>query len=347
MTQPSPQSQPTEANACPPPPPQYKDAPLPSQPQPKTEITIRLPRLLRGCNAGQAVRVAVILAIVHLLFMIIWMNSLIHRANNIACITASYIVIIATVVTLLLLFSPIVASKVTFKRNSRAIKFGTIAFLATINAYNGMASGVQLFVNGRDAFTCLTLMLLSGAVAFFLGTLCYKAYAGLNEASASSASDGSSNSDTLKMPELKDVDGLQQKCHLKTALTLSLVVCIVLTGTGSSYRYSSPIIVIASAGILMGSAVHAVSLYKGQEVGKERDFVLTLVLLSTSLMNALCGFLFWTYNYYCTNSAVAAACVSLVMAAEFLHKLWTLVCPEPEAAVASANPEKPPITQFA
>lgn len=150
---------------------------------------------------------------------------------------------------------------------------------------------VNVFVHAQTSqvrpslLTLCQLQLLSGAVAFFLGTLCYKAYAGLNEASASSASDGSSNSDTLKMPELKDVDGLQQKCHLKTALvsvtflqtrtkrlcqTLSLVVCIVLTGTGSSYRYSSPIIVIASAGILMGSAVHAVSLYKGQEVGKER-----------------------------------------------------------------------------
>lgn len=76
-----------------------------------------------------------------------------------------------------------------------------------------------------------------------------------------------------------------------------------------------------------------------------QDFVLTIVFLSTSLMNALCGFL--TYNYYCVNAAVAAACVSLVKAAEFFHKLWTLVRAEPEAAEATVNPEKPTITQFA
>lgn len=336
-----PQSQPAGANAHPPPPP-YEDVPLPSQTEPKTEITIRLPRFLCGCKTGKSVRFAMFLAGVQLLVMAIWMNG---QYDNIACITASYVVIIPTIVTPLLLYSPVVNSA-TFKRYSRAIVFGTIAFLATANAYNGLANGVQFFMDGRDAFVCFVLMLLSVAIAYCLGSICYKAYAGLDEASEPSAVDGPASSDILKMPELKDVDGLQQKCHLKTAITLSLVVCILLVGT-NSYRYSSPIIVIASGGILVGSAAHAHSAYKGQELSKERDFILTLVFLSTSLMNALCGFLFWTYNYYCTNSAVAAACVSLVMAAEFLHKLWTLVRPEPDAAATSANAEKPPITQFA
>lgn len=48
--------------------------------------------------------------------------------------------------------------------------------------------------------------------------MCYKAYAGLVEGSEPSAVDGPASSDILKMPELKDVDGLQQKCHLKTAI---------------------------------------------------------------------------------------------------------------------------------
>ncbi|KAH7704272.1 hypothetical protein AAVH_28536 [Aphelenchoides avenae] len=337
-----PPSQPAAANAHPPPPPPYEDVPLPSQPEPKTEITIRLPRFLCGCKTGKSVRVAMFLAGVQLLVMAIWMNG---RYDNIACVTASYVVIVATIVTPLLLYTPVV-STATFKRHSRAIVFGTIAFLATVNAYNGLANGVQFFMDGRDAFVCFVLMLLSVAIAYFLGSMCYKAYAGLVEGSEPSAVDGPASSDILKMPELKDVDGLQQKCHLKTAITLSLVVCILLVGT-NSYRYSSPIIVIASGGILVGSAAHAHSAYKGQELSKERDFILTLVFLSTSLMKALCVFLFWTYNYYSTNSAVAAACVSLVMAAEFLHKLSTLVRAEPQVAATSASPDKPPITQFA
>lgn len=49
--------------------------------------------------------------------------------------------------------------------------------------------------------------------------MCYKPYAGLSEAaSGPSAVDGPAYIDTLKMPELKDVEGLQQKFHLKTTI---------------------------------------------------------------------------------------------------------------------------------